>query len=274
MNYLKELKTLAKDSIILCTGDVLHSYDQPPELLNLLMKNMPMIFSIPGNHDMPEHSYLEMERSAYTTLVHAGLIINLEKRQPYKINGETRIIVFPFGHGSKITPCPETSKKVQKIALVHEYVWSEGHTHPGAPQSQHVSEFAKRCAGYDWVFVGDNHSPFIYKNIINCGGFMNRSSDEKDKSCYAYRLQGNNPIKSVKLDRSQDRWRDKEVSEKIDSGIESSIDAEQLIETLIQLGSDSINFANCLTRHLDKIGADKSVRKLVNQIMEESKNGP
>lgn len=266
---MKELKTIAEDSIILCAGDVLNSYDQPPELINLLLKHMPVMFSVPGNHDMPEHSTGQMERSAYMTLVHAGLIINLEKKQPYKINGKTEAIVFPFGYGNKVTPCPETSRKIMKIALVHEYIWSEGHTHPGAPQSQHVSEFAQRCPGYDWVFVGDNHSPFIHKNIINCGGFMNRSSNEKFKSCYAYRLKGNDPVKAIKLDRSQDRWRDKEVNEKVESGL----DTEQLIETLQQLGSDSINFANCLTRHLDKIGADKSVRRLVNHIIEESKNG-
>ena len=64
---------------IVVAGDFLDHWNQPPELINFLIDELPEnIYGIPGQHDLPNHSYDHIHRSAYWTLVEAGKINDIK----------------------------------------------------------------------------------------------------------------------------------------------------------------------------------------------------
>ena len=66
---------------ILCAGDVFDRWNSPPELINFALEYLPpQMYSIPGQHDLPNHNYNEIDRSAYWTLVAANKITNVERK--------------------------------------------------------------------------------------------------------------------------------------------------------------------------------------------------
>ena len=48
---------------VLCAGDVFDRWNSPPELINFAIKNMPPMWAVPGQHDLPHHRLDEVHRS-------------------------------------------------------------------------------------------------------------------------------------------------------------------------------------------------------------------
>src|SRR3990172_3116798 len=54
---------------VLCAGDIFHKWNSPPELINFVMSQADCTkLTIAGQHDLPNHNFREIERSAYWTL--------------------------------------------------------------------------------------------------------------------------------------------------------------------------------------------------------------
>src|ERR1700722_8447281 len=54
---------------VLAAGDICDYWLSPPEMINRVSKKIKGWYSIPGQHDLPNHQYHDIHRSAYQTLV-------------------------------------------------------------------------------------------------------------------------------------------------------------------------------------------------------------
>jgi hypothetical protein len=158
---------------VLCSGDVFDKWNSPPQLINFAMKGLPKMYSIPGQHDIPNHNHDEMDKSAYRSLEgirlfspnDAAILLPEIKTDWYAWEKEP----------------PQRKHEFNGISIIHRYVWSGDCKFPGAPPTSNAKAIAKE---YDsrLVVCGDNHKGFYAEkyNVFNCGGFFRRNSDQVD----------------------------------------------------------------------------------------------
>lgn len=168
------------DAPVICAGDVFDKWKSPPELINFALEHLPEMWAIPGQHDLPYHSYEDIHKSAFHTLVEAGKLRLLPKGGATQI--QPGLIAHSFPWGEAVTPCPTSDHKAVNLAVVHAYIWTSGNEYHGAPVTKTVGAFKKALKGYDAAVFGDNHKGFLAKagkcNVANTGGFMRRTADQ------------------------------------------------------------------------------------------------
>ena len=182
---LNELKALSEryEAPIICCGDVFDHWRAEPELINFAISNLPRMYAIPGQHDLPLHNIDKITQSAYWTMVLVGKIIPVKYGFPMSAENDLVIHGFPWGTtiSSKAEEIKESSKK--HVAICHQYFWQDGYAFPGAPEEQEASTYANKIRGYHAVAFGDNHKGFLTSiggvSVLNCGGFMRRRTDEE-----------------------------------------------------------------------------------------------
>jgi len=238
---------------VLCMGDIFDKWNSPPELINFAMNHLPHnMFSIPGQHDLPNHNYNERERSAYWTLFKAGKIINLNFNFNNYVLCEESLHLYGFPFGTVVKPIISNVPKFGlKIALIHKYLWIADHSYPGAPQESKLSSKLSKL-GYDVLVYGDNHKGFMVSTpkttVFNCGTLMRRESDEVDYKPQIGLLYESGKIKPHFLDTSQDRYI--ESTENITPTEEMNM--EELIEELKKLGETGLDFVTAVERFFKK----------------------
>ncbi|MDR2170588.1 MAG: metallophosphoesterase family protein [Planctomycetaceae bacterium] len=175
--WLRNLQQTHKAPVIIA-GDLVHSFNQPAELINMAIQYLPKSIAICGQHDQPYHDQQQITKSAYWTLVSAGCVTHLDKIGNLEIKG-VKITLYPFSFGTELLPCEK--KSGLNVAVVHRYCWDAGSSYPFAPPEQNVAEQYKY--GYDVMVFGDNHCGFVHRKdkqtIINCGTFYRRSISER-----------------------------------------------------------------------------------------------
>jgi hypothetical protein len=231
------------------------------------------IYAVPGQHDLPNHSYAEIKRSAYWTLVAADAMVNLKHDWPQQSTlGDVIMQAVPWGFEIP-TPIQTDDSSPVLLAVVHRYIWKKGKSYPDAPKENHVASIGRQLQGYDAAVFGDNHKGFLSEaggcTILNCGGFMARKSDERNyRPCYGV-LYDDGSIERVEFDISQDKWIDPEDA--LDALAETDMEIEDLVDELQSLGGDALDFVEMLTRFLDDRQIDPAVRKLVVQALERGR---
>ena len=188
---LKLLEDTAQGAPIFCAGDVFDHWAPGPELINFAIEHLPLMWSIPGQHDLPGHNYEGRSRGAYHTLELAGCIFDmppgrlpLGNMPPSVLAAGVRVYTAPWGFELP-EPEPEDKDKF-KILIAHRYVATgEDTAYPGAPPSSFlVGGVARACEKYDLAVFGDNHKGFTTKlrgcTVMNHGAFIPRASDEMD----------------------------------------------------------------------------------------------
>lgn len=226
---------------ILCCGDIFHKALSPNELVNFLIPRLPKMYAIAGNHDLPFHSYEDIRKSAFWTLVEAGKIENIQPGDPVSVGA---MLVHGFPYGTEITPpSQEPNGLMINVAMVHDYIWKDGKGFFGAPKSNHVKKFYKKLKGYSVAFFGDNHQAFKERyedlTIVNIGGFQRRNIDERKLSPSAWLLHSNGKITRHKLDTPKDKFLDT----RDDSIVESCInEMHEFIEELESTQQSQFDF--------------------------------
>lgn len=258
------------DLPVVIAGDLFDVWRSPPELINFVIRLFRglKIFAIPGQHDLPNHVYADMGRSAYGTLVEAGAIDDLRAS-----NGRVQgIVLWPYPWGFELKSIERVAGSIN-LAVVHRYVWtSDRNKYPGASDDQNLAVLKSNLAGYDAAVFGDNHKGFLTRsgacNVINCGGFMARKSDERNyKPGYGV-LYSCGRIERVEFDRSKDKWVDPEDLAK---QVDEPLNITGLISGLESLGAGALDFAEILNRYLDNEHVDPAVKKLVTQALEKGR---
>ncbi len=269
--YLIQIKRLIAQYNAPCivAGDLFDKWNSSPYLINFLIRTMPVVYAIPGNHDAPLHSYDDMHKSAYQTLVAAGVVRDLSNDTPTCIDG-LRIYAFPFGF--EVRHCLDSPPlEGLNLAVIHSYIWTAKTGFPGAPEQNRLSEWQQRLQGYHAAAFGDNHQGFLATKgdckVINCGTLMRRKADERDYRPGVGLLYASGKIERHYLDCSQDRFLAPEVTPLI----QSHPDLEDFLEGLGDLEDVAVDFADAVQRFMMAHDLRPGVKDKLLKLLEDKK---
>lgn len=246
--YLDQVKKMLEDNPgvpLLCAGDIFDRHNVTPELINFALDKLPDgMICVAGNHELPNHRFLELYRSGYGVLENAGKIRDISPRERVDLADGWCVRGFGFG----FEPSPTADKKA--IALVHGYVWRLGSSFAGAPKGDHYKAWAHRLKGYDVAVFGDNHQRFTASaggcHILNCGTFIRRKLDEIDEGPAVGAVFSNGDIAQWELDISKDLF--VQGSKPIP---EASVDMRDFLGQLDELGeTKALNFQEQVRRFI------------------------
>lgn len=273
---LQRIKDETKAKVIIYAGDVFHKWNSPPELINFAIDTLPRGYAIPGQHDLPYHNIEDVHKSAYWTLIKADVL----KPLPHGIGKlvTDNVIAYGWPWGLPVVPVPDSFKKNDKkihLAVIHKYIWKNSSTsYPGAPEDEHIKVIGQNLAGYGAAVFGDNHIEFTGRvrhnkgedtHVINCGGFYNSKSDEKDRVPIVGLLHSDGSISIREMNTTQDKWEEDSVSV-----LKDSPELEGLIDLLSTTGNEkSFDFAEVLERQLTRNKPNPLVKKLILKWLEK-----
>jgi DNA repair exonuclease SbcCD nuclease subunit len=200
---------------VICAGDVFDSSDPGIDVLNLAARYLPKDFYfIPGQHDLPHHSYLQMERSALGvldlvrdchSLLPVGVDFSVEPPRVAFIENNSRLqrmrthfineqspaafATMSVAWGKRLDRLIPTDLPI--IGVTHRYAWA-GDTSPPFEveinKHSHVDALSLEWSGCDVLLTGDNHQRFCIKKdgltISNSGSLLNRTVDQKDEDMW------------------------------------------------------------------------------------------
>lgn len=260
---------------VICAGDVFDrnrkasdGWNAPPELINYAIEYLPdNMLAIPGQHDLPNHQYDDIHRSAYWTLVKAGKIKNIRPGGPMIVGDH--LILFGFPPGYEIEPV-RSSDDVPAIfmAVVHDYVWVGGCSYPNAPADRQLSRKLEQMKSYDVVVYGDNHKGFLAKNtpteIFNCGTLMRRKSDEIDYEPQVGLLLANGLVVQYRLDTSKDKY-----ITKAEEQVKASLEMGDFFDELEKLGKTALDFVEAMKEFLHSGKTSAEAKQIILKAMEK-----
>lgn len=245
-----------------------------PELINLAIGMLPdRIYAVYGNHDLPGHNVENLRKSAYMTLVKAGKMIDLKPGKPVEVEGlPTPLRLRGFPYGTELQPLEKhaTDAFFIDVAVVHRYCWVKGKgDHPKAKEEDRAKNLLASLAGFDVAVFGDNHIPFAFHQIANCGGFYRRTTLEREHEPSVWLIHTDGTVVRHKLDCSKDLFIDHEATaETVVGGLEGF---DEFIGEMNNLSDAAIDFGEALNRGMDESGCDNEVRVFVVGCVEKKK---
>lgn len=269
--YLGQVKdVVATYSVpLVCTGDIFddgwREKKCSPELINFVIKHLPTCYAVAGNHDLPHHRVDQIERSAYWTLVEAGVVKHLH--QPFPHETQNGLHLWGASWGEEIKK-PKSSK-YDNILVCHKYVWNEGAAFPGVPKEDHWSYVP--LAGYTAATFGDNHRPFLINDnfagcsFLNGGTFMRRRADEIDVNPFVGLLTKDGIWRKHYIDVSADKYLVKQEGQTASA----KADYADLFKMLNELGEASLDYIETVKLIMKKHKADESVRDIISKVLGE-----
>ncbi len=162
------------NAAVIHTGDMFHRSVSSVGLANwaleLLKPYKDNFISIPGNHDLPNHSVEKLGGSAY------GII---EKALGLHTHNVPKMVCFPFS-----TESPGESFGKEIVVLHRLIVESELENVPKSMWSTAASVL-NEFPDAKWIFTGDNHGGFAYQNernqvLVNPGSLNRQSASGMD----------------------------------------------------------------------------------------------
>lgn len=254
---------------VILAGDLFNKWDSSAELINFAMDVLPgPIIAVPGQHDLPYHDLKQMHRSAYGTLCKTRHIDSLS----------------PTSFAHDLVDCTTDSKKVKLhgyawgepikrpkplrgcvyIAVVHKYIWIDGHSFLNAPASACIcKKTAAEFKGYSVVISGDNHKGFVHTQngilFINCGSLMRRAADQADYKPFVTLLHDDLTATRIFLDVSQDQL------SPVPQGLTKNADLEDFFEQLHSLHSIGLDFQETIKNLLVQLNPSKAVQRIIHK---------
>ncbi len=222
LEFVKKLQ-VKHDCPVLCGGDLFHHWKPSPELLSKTIEHLPANFhSIYGQHDLPQHSLPDQEKSGLFTLKKAGALTIL--------NGTH------WGQDPSKQTNSNLSFDGEKLTLVwHRMTYQRKLPWPGCTDPK-AGKLVRKYPEYDLILTGDNHKPFTEEYdgriLVNPGSLMRQNADQIDfrPRVYLYYADENRveavylPIEEGVVSREHIE-RDEERSDRIDAFI-SKLDGE------------------------------------------------
>lgn len=264
---LDQVRFLAEEykcPICFC-GDLFDRHNPPPEAINFAIENLPVMYGIPGQHDLPYHRYADIKRSAYWTLVEAGKVINLNPGEGVG-TGMLRLWGFPWGF--EVTPLENPHSMAIEVAVIHSFIWTNTTGYEGAPEESRLSKWRERLRGYDVAAFGDNHKGFISTKgdtkICNCGGFIRRKIDEIGYRPGIGLLYESGKLERHYLDVSEDVF----AGESNQKGLHNNREkGNGFVTALGSLGDTAINFQQAIEQAMNQNGVVERQRNIILEAM-------
>jgi DNA repair exonuclease SbcCD nuclease subunit len=272
--WLGNKNTTGRPVPVLCAGDIFDRWNPPPELIRFALEHLPDgMICVPGQHDLPEHRFDQIHRSAYGCLREAGKIRCAATHRRSEVPSRSHIwleenwAVYGFAWGEPVEP-PLQDKS---IALVHQYVWTIGASYPGAPEDSHLANFMKLLRRYKAAAFGDNHKGFLKRlktgtTVLNCGGFIRRKSDELDYRPSVGILHADGSIKLHHLDTRKDEFRTPEEMAEV-----AEADMAGFVDELSRLGEHDMDFRQSVRIAAETMDLSGPVKEKVLKCLAEDK---
>ena len=267
---LKEITDLGytHNCPVIIAGDIFDKWNSPPELINFALEYLPSrCFTIPGQHDLPNHQHEDIQRSAYWTLFKAGKTL----RCAGTYIDDMGIYLQGCSYGTSLKHCKPVREKIISIAVCHEYKWIKEHKYGTATAD---TEFkakleGERVKGYDVIVYGDNHKGWYTKKgkttIWNCGSLIRRHSDEIDYKPRVGLLMSDGSVEPHFLDISQDKFL---TPEQVKDVIEDDFDMSDMMEVLNKLGASALDFEQALDVYMELKQVSPEIRGILVKAME------
>jgi hypothetical protein len=248
-----------------CAGDVFDRWNAPPELINFAIHHLPVMHAIPGQHDLPHHSYQDIRRSAFWTLVEAGALKLIEPGVPLVLEDWFRFWGFPWG--SDVEPI-EKKEPGLDVAVVHAYIWSSReNAYTGAAKASALKSWAPRLIGFDVALFGDNHQPFVSKCsgclVFNHGTFFRRHKPDIATKPRVGVLMSSGRVNSIALDCSQDV-----VDERASESNGTGVLGRDFLDALESIERDELDFCQAVEEALQSPGVSKRTIRTTREIIE------
>lgn len=269
LDQVKEMRERYKCPVV-CAGDIFDRWNAPAELINFAIKNLPFMYAVPGQHDLPLHNYADIKRSAYWTLVEAQKVIDIKPGVPVPAGDYMLLDGYPWGF--EVKPCKANHIiGGYNVAVVHAYCWTKKTSYPGAPMTHHLGAFKKKLRGYKVALFGDNHAGFLVKDdegthVLNCGGFMRRKSDQADYEPKVGLLWSNGDVTRVRLDTSQDVMIDRGKIVKAVNDDPAFL--ASFLDSVNDLCETNVNFGQAVLQYIEKTDLRADVKRAVIEAME------
>jgi predicted phosphodiesterase len=260
INFIKKVSEEYKVKYIFQAGDLLDTYKVSISFLNWLIDNLPYMYCIVGNHDMPSHNLNELDKSALSILHKAEVIRILN--EPLETDD---FILYPFHFGQDITS-PEKTDKV-KIALWHRFIIRPNEVPAWKNDMGLVGNKLFRY-GYDLVFTGDNHEYIKMEKegryVINGGSLLRLNVDQIEHTPKIFVYNTNNrKVKEIEIPIQKDCI----STEHIDV-LNKKINTEDFLKTL-KGGDWTINFRKNIEIWLNENKVKTEVKEKVMSILQE-----
>jgi hypothetical protein len=260
-------------------GDLFDRWNANSELTNFMIDLFRYwkvnVHGIPGQHDLPNHDIEQMHKSAYGSLVKAGVINHLSEPTKFFLDiCNATLQVYPFQWGQKLHG--PAGDGTFDIALCHRYIWKKNCGYPGAPEEDFHEKVVEDLRGYRVAVFGDNHKGFLtYAGgsskewdpyILNCGGLMRRKIDEVSYQPHFGVLRQDGSVYRVALDVSKDQFID--VSDAIPI-VEKALELAGFVGSLKQKNDEAIDFVQTLKAFLRKNKVGRLVKELIEKAVNE-----
>lgn len=170
---------------ILDAGDLFHHWKPSPALLRYAINNLPDgVVTIPGNHDLPNHSMELYEKSGLAVLEASEKVKVLFKEDYNLPVAYVKIVPFPWG--TPIIPFFETLNHLsadRMIAFCHVMTYQGRKPFPEC-KDPGAGALLRNTTGYDLIITGHNHMPFVIEDegrlLVNPGSLMRTTAAQVD----------------------------------------------------------------------------------------------
>jgi|GEM_PF-3961055 len=248
------------DARVLIAGDIFDSPRVGFYVLNRLMEilrtaNEPPIVCY-GNHDTTFHS-ADLTKTPYHNLLVSGTVVEGADL------GD--VVIHPVGW-----ECTDVSPIENEVNILLGHIPTFESTVPFWSENGKTPTTLKRAfPGFDYYIVGDIHTPFVKKNVINPGSLLRSGIDQYDYEPRIYELcTDKGTINEVKIPIEPAA----SVFDTPKKTMADTRDVKALNEFIATLQSDQKekpNFKNTLSSVVKQSEAPEPVVKIISDILEE-----
>ncbi len=276
--FLKELSYQNNRCPTICAGDIFHKWKASPWLCSFAMEHLPTPFiTIPGNHDLPNHSLEMYDKSALHLLGEWGKdIFVLTNNQPVTYKNML-VTGVPFGtlpaFMKQYEEEREEERTKKKILLIHELIfpeslpsWTSGNALTAADVLNAFEDF------FDIIITGDNHTSFVKKTkksiLVNPGSIMRITADKANYEpvCFLY-YAAENEIKQMPLPIQKNVHSREHIDKKKEKDARIIAYIEQLKDT--ENWETGMSFQQNLKLFFAQNKTPKKVRETICQYLQE-----
>lgn len=238
---------------ILNSGDTFDFWKTSPALLSFAFKHLPQnIWTVIGNHDMPQHSLENMWKSGLETLSIANRIKIIEGTHW----GED-LVGFEF--------------KGRNVALWHTMTW-QGTKPWNECTSPRSATLLRKNKQFDLIVTGHNHKTFVEEHegryLVNPGSIFRLTADQKEHKPVVFLYYADtNTVQEVEIPHSSNVI----SSEHIDIKKERTDRIDAFISTLDTEWEAEMSFEQNVDMYVQKNKVDKQVVKIIYTALENGK---
>jgi len=240
---------------VIIGGDIFHKPNVTDEIKNMLINEFSSVevHAIAGQHDLPQHSWDNVNRSSFGVLRNSGVLRSLSGI------GELRMFGQPLV-GTKTG-----------LVFIHDLVFENEKKIPPNVRAKTADQILDEYPDAEWIFCGDQHHFFHYKKQrrhVLMSGCMNRQASDflNYEPVVHYVDTDNNLINTIAVPDDVSMITDEHIAEKNDR--EDRIAA--FVTLIRDAKSVSLDFSNNVFQAISENGdLDEETIKIVEELMNE-----